>query len=144
MKTLKSIAAAIAVAAVFSGCATMPATYSVDNSRTYEREFDPLWEGIVQFFASRNIPIKNIAKDSGVIYAEAMTFSDELADCGTPGLMAIESRTATFNVFVNRAEGRPRVSVNTQFQEVRRFDTSVTTVTCNSRGVIEKAILDSI
>ena len=137
--------AALAVALAVSGCATVPATYSVDNSRTYEDQtFDQVWEKIVNFFASRSIPIKNIAKDSGVIYAESTSFGDEFADCGTGGLMVPFARRASVNVFVTRSTEHPKVSVNTEFQEMRRFDANTTTVNCNSKGVIEQAVLDAI
>lgn len=144
MSRIKSLAIATATAAALSSCATVPSTYSVDNSRTYNQEYDQVWEKLVQFFASRNIPIKNIAKDSGVIYAESTTFNDDLADCGTGGLWAPFGRRASVNVFVTRSTEQPRVSVNTEFQEMRRFDASTTTVTCNSKGVIERAVLDAL
>ena len=137
--------AALAAALLASGCATLPATYSVNNSRTYEDQtFDQVWEKLVGFFASRNIPIKNIAKDSGVIYAESTSFGNEFADCGTGGLMVPFARRASVNVFVTRSSEHPKVSVNTGFQEMRRFDASTTTVNCNSKGVIERAVLDAI
>jgi hypothetical protein len=131
-------------AALLTACATPPATYSVSNSRSYQRSYDLVWEDIVQFMASRNIQIKNIAKDSGVIYAEASSFGNDVADCGSPGLLHVVGRRAMFNVFVNRSSGAPTVSVNTEFSEVRRFDGPTMTVPCNSRGVLETAILNSI
>lgn len=127
-----------------AGCATMPATYTVSNSRTYNQEYDAVWEKIVQFFASRNIPIKNIAKDSGVIYAENTSFDASYADCGTGGLMVPFAHRASINVFVTRSGEKPTVSVNTQFEEMRRFDANTQTVRCNSKGVIEQAVLDAI
>lgn len=135
---------AIALASTLAGCATAPASYTVNNSRTYDQSYDVVWEKIVSFFASRNIPIKNIAKDSGVIYAESTSFNDTFADCGTGGLMAPFARRASLNVFVSRSGEKRTVSVNTEFQESRRFDSSVATVTCNSKGVIEQAVLDAI
>ena len=106
--------------------------------------FDAVWEDIVQFLASKNIQIKNIAKDSGIIYAEASRFDNDVADCGSPGILHIVGRRATFNVFVNRSSSNPTVSVNTEFTEVRRFDGPTMTVPCNSRGVLEAAILNAI
>ena len=139
----QSLVFVIAVLALTS-CASMPASYAFNNSRTYDQSYDAVWEKIVGFFASRNIPIKNIAKDSGVIYAESSSFDDTFADCGKGGLMIPIARRASFNVFVTRSGDEPKVSVNTQFQETRQFDTTVTTVTCNSKGVIERAVLDAI
>lgn len=144
MRNVKTVAAAAAISVAIAGCATMPASYTVDNSRTYDQSYDAVWEKIVGFFASRNIPIKNIAKDSGVIYAESTSFGDEMADCGTGGLMVPFARRASVNVFVTNSTTQPKVSVNTEFQEMRRFDANTTTVNCNSKGVIERAVLDAI
>ena len=145
MRTNSIRLATLAIALAAAGCTTLPATYSVDNSRNYEGQtYDQVWEKLVGFFASRNIPIKNIAKDSGVIYAESTSFDDQLADCGTGGLMVPFARRASFNVFVTRSAPAPKVSVNTEFQEMRRFDASTTTVNCNSKGVIEQAVLDAL
>lgn len=145
MRTKTIQIAALVMALAASGCATLPSTYSVDNSRTYDDQtYDQVWEKIVSFFASRNIQIKNIAKESGVIYAESISFGDELADCGTGGLMVPFARRASFNVSVTRSTPHPKVSVNTEFQEMRRFDASTTTVNCNSKGVIERAVLDAV
>jgi hypothetical protein len=127
-----------------AGCATAPASYSVSNSRTYDKSYDEVWEQIVAAFASRNIQVKNIAKDSGVIYAETARFDDSMADCGKPGLFMVQGRRANFNVFVSRAGGKPNVSVNTEFSETRRFENNVFTTPCNSKGVLESMILDSI
>jgi hypothetical protein len=97
---------------------------------------------LVAFFASGNIQIKNIAKDSGVIYAEATRFDYTLADCGTPGLFQVSGRRVNFNVFVNRSSST--VAVNTDFMEVRRLENNVQTVTCNSRGILEGKLLNAV
>ena len=136
--------AIIAATATLAACATAPASYSVNNSRSYDKSYDQVWEDLVSFFASNNIAIKNIAKDSGVIYAESARFDDSYADCGKPGIMAVVGRRANFNVFVNRSGPKPAVSVNTDFTEARQFDTSATTVQCNSKGVIEARLLDAV
>ena len=143
MKLAKCAAVLVATATLVA-CATAPANYSVNKSRSYDKGYDQVWEDLVSFFASNNIPIKNIAKDSGVIYAESTRFDDSYADCGKPGIMAVVGRKANFNVFVNRSGAKPAVSVNTDFTEFRRFDTAQTTVQCNSKGIIEARLLDSV
>lgn len=126
------------------GCATAPSIYQFSNSQSYSRSYDDLWEDLVGFFAKNSIQIKNIAKDSGVIYAETATFSDTSADCGDPGLWQPANRLFTLNAFVTRASPELKVHITTKFYETRRFDRSVTTVECNSKGVVERAILDAI
>jgi hypothetical protein len=141
---MKNTLLAICACAAAVGCATPPATYSVSNSRTYDKSYDQVWESLVAFLATNNIQVKNIAKDSGVVYAERASFDATMADCGSPGLMIPEAKRATFNVFVTHTTAKPTVSVNATFEEVRRFDRTVQTVTCNSRGLLESRILDAI
>ena len=129
---------------LFAGCATAPVHYTVINSQTYLRSYDEIWEDLVRFFATSNIQIKNIAKDSGVIYAETARYEDDFADCGTPGLSKVMGRALNLNVFVSRIGNAPKVHVNTKFLETRQFDRSVWTVECNSRGIIERTILNSL
>jgi len=137
-------AVAIAALLVMSGCATAPQRHNVQSSETYSLSYDVAWERVVSYFASHNIQIKNIAKDSGVIYAEASTFDDSVADCGKPGLFAITGRRATFNVFVRKVAGGAQVSVNTDFMEELAFGQSRTTRQCTSRGLLESAILGAV
>jgi len=127
-----------------AGCGTAPVHYTVINSQTYLRSYDEIWDDLVRFFATSNIQIKNIAKDSGVIYAETTRYDDDFADCGTPGLSKVMGRALNLNVFVSRTGNAPKVHVNTKFLETRQFDRSVWTVECSSRGVIEREILNSL
>jgi len=129
---------------ILTSCATAPGSYTFSNTQSYSRPYDQVWEELVGFFAKNNIQIKNIAKDSGVIYAESATFSDNSADCGDPGLWSRSSRLFNLNVFVSRSVSDPTVHVNTKFFETRRFENSVTTVECNSKGAVERAVLASI
>ena len=136
--------ATILTATVLSGCATPPGTYTVANTKSYQKPYDQVWEELVAHFARRNIQIKNIAKDSGVIYAEAARFDDTVADCGKPGIFQVVGRRANFNVFVTRSAKDPVVSVNSEFTETRRFESNVQTVQCNSRGILEASILGAV
>lgn len=138
------LATIIVSAVAMAGCATAPGVHTVQNTRTYQLQYDQSWENVVSFFASRNIQIKNIAKDSGVIYAEAARFDDSMADCGKPGLFQVVGRRANFNVFVKRVNNGTQVSVNTDFAETRRFENNVVTVQCNSYGTLENLVLNSV
>jgi hypothetical protein len=129
---------------LFHGCSTAPGTYSYKNNQSFNRTYDEVWEDLVRFFATHNIQVKNIAKDSGVIYAESARFDDELADCGSPGINRVVNRLVNLNVFVSRSEARPTVHVNSKFTETRQFDRNLHTVECNSKGVIESSILRAV
>ncbi len=139
---IRMITAALVLS--LSGCATAPQTYSYEKSKTSTRTYDEVWENVIEFFASHNIPVKNIAKDSGVIYAETTKFDNNIADCGSPGIMVVTGRQANFNVFVKHTGAAPTVTVNSQFSEIRSFDMSVVKVECNSKGVLEREILSAI
>ncbi len=132
------------VVAGLTACATPPAAYQFANTRTYQRDFDQVWQDLVGFFAQRSIPVKNIAKDSGVIYAESLSFDDRFADCGDAGMLIVQGRTMTFNVFVTRAGKDPQVQVTTRFTEVRTFGNRRYDTQCNSKGVIEEQILNAL
>ena len=125
-------------------CATRPATHSFVNTRTYQKPYDAVWEDIVGFFAANNIQVKNIAKDSGVIYAETTRFDESVADCGKPGIFRVIETNARFNVFVSRTTANPNVSVNAEYGQVWRFDNNVQKIACNSRGTLEQRILDAV
>jgi uncharacterized lipoprotein len=136
--------AALVSLLTLSGCATAPQRHNVQSSETFNVSYDAAWESVVSYFASHNIQIKNIAKDSGVIYAEAATYDDSVADCGKPGLFAVTGRRATFNVFVHRVSAGTQVSVNTEFMEGLAFGENRTTRQCTSRGVLESTILNVV
>lgn len=141
-----SKAVLLAAAIVLAGCAaTPPGTYQVRNNISFQKSYDVVWERIVSVFARNNIAVKNIAKDSGVIFAERAGFDNTLADCGTPGIFIPISRRMQLNVFVNRSGKDPVVGINTEFIEMRRFmDAPPVAVTCVSKGVVENIILNQI
>jgi hypothetical protein len=69
--------------------ATKPtATYRVVNSDTVQLSFDQSWNRLVSFFGTKNMPIKNLDKNSGFIAIEYEIPFDSLMscmDCGSAG-----------------------------------------------------------
>jgi hypothetical protein len=137
------------VAIVCAGCGSAPQKHDFDKSRTVTQGYDQTWEDIVSFFASRNIQVKNIAKDSGVIYAETSEVDPTDADCGKPPMLWVAiSNQGRFNVFVRKGDQKQVVSVNAQFIQVQQ--TAMTnppttkTVSCTSTGLLEREILTSL
>ena len=132
-----------------AGCGSAPQKHEFDKSRTVTQSYDQTWEDIVSFFASRNIQVKNIAKDSGVIYAEEAEVDPTDPDCGKPpALWRPISNQGRFNVFVKRGEQKQVVSVNAQFAQVLQTEIanppSTQTVSCTSTGMLERQILQSL
>ena len=143
---MKGVISGVFVCGLLAGCATPPKHYSVETSRTYNASYEQVWSRLIVFLAQRNIPLKAIAKDSGVIYAEALRFDEGQADCGGAGMLKPITRLARFNVLVQPADGQQLVSVNINFTETRynSFDHSSHSVECRSKGVVEKEILNAI
>jgi hypothetical protein len=91
--------------------------------------------------------VKTIEKASGVVYAERLLLDIDYktaADCGSPGIMAIDTTTVGFNVFVVPDGQKTKVTVNTTYTQIRRFADNVTTVRCASTGGLERQILDEV
>jgi hypothetical protein len=148
MKFHNLIVAAIVTGSI-AGCANAPwitppaSNYKVVNTGSYKEPYDTVWKNIVGYLAQNQMQLKNVAKDSGVIYAEAVTFDDDVADCGSDTTMKTKGRLAKINIFVNSVGKNRVVSVNTEFKESRQMMTASDTVTCNSKGVMESRILSA-
>ncbi len=151
MKKIIKAATAVAGLACLSACATAPATYSVNNSRVVPEGKDVVWERVVEYFASNNLSIKTIEKDSGLIAAERMIGTPRQggdlagwASCGSSALEIAVAQSVDLNVFVRPASGGTNVTVNTNFTERRQMGQyPATTVTCNSNGKLETRLLDA-
>lgn len=148
MKVVVSALALFSVAA----CATAPASYEFERTRTIAEPKDAVWERVVEFFATNNLSIKTIEKDSGIIAAERMIGSPGtggsvggFADCGVNAFMVPMNQTVDLNVFVRpQGPSSTNVSVNTSFAEVRVFGSNPPqTVSCNSNGKLEDMLLDA-
>jgi len=94
----------IVTALLLSSCATY--TPPISRPATNENinvKYEKAWDRATEFFASNNIPIKNIAKDSGVIASEyGLKESGGYIDCGSisgPG-KAMYDWTANINVIL--------------------------------------------
>lgn len=138
-------AGASIAAVLLTGCATAPMDHGVQNTRVYNEPKDLIWERVVEAFATSNLSIKAIEKDSGIISAERMftaSSGQSWADCGNPGLLIATGRTADLNVFVRPAAGGTSVTVNTRFSEARRFGDNVSVAPCSSTGELERSLLD--
>lgn len=143
---VNGVIGSIVLLGLLSGCATPPKHYTVEKTRTYNASYEQVWSKLIVFLAQRNIPLKEIAKDSGVLYAESLRFDEGQADCGSAGMLKPIARIARLNVLVQSSGGQQLVSVNINFTETRynSFDYSSHQVECRSKGVVEKEILNAI
>lgn len=148
---MKKLITVAALAASLSGCASLPDAVSVERTAQTTKSKDIVWSNLIEFFASENISIKTIEKDSGIVYAERSISGanglSEWATCGSAGLMAEPVRQALdLNVFVrdggSTSEPRTSITVNTRFSETRKsaWDNTLSSVDCKSLGVLERQV----
>lgn len=150
MKPNLAFAAAVVLitSAAVSACATAPAIIPIENSRSISLSKDEAWSNLVEYFATGNIAIKTIEKDSGIIYAERM-FShtaqiSEFADCGSSALAAPTGGAVDLNVFVRETPAGVNTTVNARFRQTRTsFDGRMIVADCSSLGNLERRILDA-
>jgi len=133
-----------------SACATPAQTFQYDKTKTANASFDETWSRAIEVFASKNIPIKTLEKDSGIIVAENELVSTSdmagAASCPSSVLATPFAGVMNFNVFV-RAVGAnsTNVTVNTAYRMTYR-DMNGGTISqiCNSNGSVERALLNTI
>ena len=102
-----------------------------------------MWRGILNFLTAKKALLNDVDKESGFIMAELPTFEDDIADCGSDSTMETKGRRASLNILVRRANGKVDVNVNAEFKESRQMMQAFDTITCNSKGVLEKQALDA-
>ena len=147
---MKKMIYAAALAISLSGCASLPTAGPVERTVQVTKSKDVVWDNLIEFFASKNISIKTIEKDSGIVYAERTTSSagglSEWTDCGSSGLDTPVRQGLDLNVFVREigtaSDPKTSVTVNARFTEMRRnfWDDSIGSFDCSSRGVLEQLI----
>jgi hypothetical protein len=159
---MKKIFSTMALAALVTGCAapsvTPPSASGTGQANSYTADFTDVWEHTVDWFATNNIPIKNIERDSGIIssdYSLGAGFSQ--VDCGTvdPGgmhVLADENVTANINVLVRDRAGQVSVQPNVFGQGVFTFRNTwdnrlletVRVDRCVSTGELERSLQNYI
>ncbi|MCY1266032.1 hypothetical protein D9M68_325450 [compost metagenome] len=144
-KDVRAALAALGIV-VLTGCASAPKHYDVTRSRTYNASYDQVWSKLISVLAKSNMPLKEIAKDSGVIYAEALRFDERQADCGSAGILKPVARLGSVNILVQPVGNQQMVTVNSRFVETRynSLDYSTSQIECSSKGQFETALLDAI
>ncbi len=149
--------------AILASCASYkpPKQYKFPKKQTFNLNYDVVWSRVVDWFGSRNTPIKNIDKSSGIITTEYNLGVNEYSnycDCGKPGgLQHFEELFGNFNVVVRNKSENPvsdnktEVTVNAFFKGAL-YGYNVATERyvligkkdCNSKGVLEKKLFNYI
>ena len=153
MKILAKITTLALSSITLVACATPTKAVQTnfEKTRTVSKSFDKTWENVVEGFASANIGIETLEKDSGLIVASSLytTVSDmeEFASCDKSGLLETPTGgSAKYNVFVRKvSELSTKVQVNTVFtQKLTGYGNVPITRSCYSKGTLEAIIMDRI
>lgn len=146
---MKKLAITAGLLIGLSACVTAPAVIPIENSRAIPLTKNEVWANLVEYFATSNIAIKTIEKDSGIIYAERMfARGNDLAghaDCGAAALAAPVGGAADLNVFVRETNTGVNATVNARYRQSRlsAWDGTVSSTECASLGTLERSILDA-
>jgi hypothetical protein len=114
--------------------------------------YDAVWTGLVHALAKGNIPLRAIARDSGVIASdEFVTPIGVLADCGRIGDDRIEGEAAvSFTIFVEDSGSDTRLLINSKMrtQAARRGPSGPLKPTpvyaCASTGRFEANLFEAV
>ena len=118
-----------------------------------EAPYDATWKALIRALAADNVPLRTVAKDSGVISSDDIVSPiGVFADCGRLGALSLEGEAlVTFTVFV-QSNGRSAtdVQVNSKMrtQAHRRGDSgklrSDPVYQCASTGRWEANLVDAV
>ncbi len=89
------------------------------HRETFEASYDTVWQTMIRVFARENIPVKAIARDSGVLASDDLPTTIGLyADCGRIGESPVEGQAlVNFTIFVQAMDGnRTQVQINTKMR----------------------------
>ena len=152
--TTRSRACLGIVALLMSGCTRLyvsplsPPPYRAEVRAPY----DAAWTALVRALAKLNIPLRAIARDSGVIASDEFVTSIGLyADCGRIGDDRIEGEAVvSFTIFAEDDGSETRLLINSKMrtQAARRGSSGKLKPTpvylCASTGRFEANLFDSV
>lgn len=150
---MKNLILCSCAAVALTACASTPPPVieRFDTTRTYSMSKDQAWERAVNWFATQNIPIKAIEKDSGIISGESAylrTVQGEYAVCDTPMLYSTNGATARLNILIRGTATEATAQVNNTIVGEAIYSLSNPpvrqSVTCQSTGRLENSILNAI
>lgn len=141
-------------------------TYNVRNVAETTRDYNDVWNDVIDFFANNGIPISTLEKESGLIVARGIAFgSDQITMESKTTYMPISnnayivtpyagslstdvSATADFNVRVRNDGNRVVITINVLNINAQRrtlnpltLTSTVTSVPAKSTGVFEGQLL---
>jgi hypothetical protein len=152
---------------VIAGCSVpahiKPVQYDVEKERVINKSFDATWQKAVEWFATHNMPIKNLDKSSGLIsteYTLSIKDAGRYMDSGQgesnfSGKVELDRHMGNFNLLIKKIDdSSTKVVINVffsclvnQYRYENFFSTNYVLVSskkvdCASTGQLEKQVLD--
>ena len=138
---------------LLAGCTSAPPVFDFDRTQIIDADKDAVWQAAMKFFTSHNLDIETLEKESGVVYARAETalkfvsgasFDGGVAECPSGlGLTLVQAVDRTrVNLLVSEVEDGTSVTINAAFTRNYPPDHMTSKTTCNSNGLLERAIFD--
>jgi len=155
VRMLLRLAGGVLALALVAGCAR-PFVSSLAPPPYRERvpaPYEVTWRALIQALARENVPLRAVAKDSGVVASDDfVTPIGVYADCGRFGDVAVEgSATVAFTVFVqpvNSVETEVQVNAKMRTQAHRKGSSgklkSQPVFQCASTGRWEATLIETV
>ena len=141
---------------LLQGCATYikPVEHKFDRTIEIDKSYDAAWIGIIKYFSSKNIPIKTIEKNSGIIVSDNLSISllkdEQNFDCGKfskkDAIGNFYTGKASFNIFIEQLGlKKSKITINT-VAEINHLQQGIgyTQFSCYSTGNFEKSLIEFI
>lgn len=141
---------------------TAPIVRVIEKEMIFKKSFNSVWEKTVEWFATHNMPIKHIDKNSGFISTEySLTNPTLFMDCGqgepsSGGEIRIGNHSGNFNILVKKMNDySTKVTINSFFSAISHYYgyrclncplelLSSGKINCVSSGELEKQIFNFI
>jgi hypothetical protein len=145
---MQRCAAAALAGLLLAACAPLPPEErpGPERTRTVALGFDETWRRVLDSVADEGIPLKEVARESGVLYAEGLIpRNPALADCGRGRSWSALPQTAlAVNVFVRPDGSGTRVTVNARYTQMYASGLDQRFVLCRSTGALEERIFAAL
>ena len=140
---------------VIFGCATMPATQSmtVNNTFQLDSDFNSSWKATMQSLVEKKVSLKISDKDTGIITSDIILFEDMGFRFADDEIQRISVRPSQFmavwkagkysyNIFLTSIEPKKtEIKIVLNIEAHSNIDGWHS---CQSKGVLEQALYDSI
>lgn len=136
---------------VLTSCATTQVVSNSVASESYRASYDEVWTKVIRFFATNQISIGTLEKDSGIVTLKGDNLDSQLmnqyceADENNGFLEVLLYGNVMGSVNVIDEGGIVTVTVNTRYNTIHAYGQNYYPARpCASKGVFERSILDSI